>query len=113
MTTPKGMALKNQLITQLKDRGYSWQFTDWPRRITWFKASGEAMPNLPADPWHMERYLARGFRPDLPKITQVESVSAPETAQAEIAEQVQDHSCPKCGREMRADRCAWCKDEEE
>lgn len=111
MTTPKGMAQKRDLIAQLAGRGYALQVTDWPRRITWYKPTGEAMPNLPADPWHMERYLARGFTPDLPMVAQAEPVPTPETAQPEIAQQVQDHSCAKCGREMRADRCAWCKEE--
>jgi len=112
MATPKGMTLKRELMNQLKAQGYSWQFTDWPRRITWFNTKGQAMPNLPADPWHMERYLARGFTPDLPRMAQAEVAPVPETAQVEIVQQAQDFSCPKCGREMRADKCAWCKDEE-
>lgn len=124
MTTPKGMTQKRDLIAQLQGRGYALQVTDWPRRITWFKPSGEAMPNLPADPWHMERYLARGFTPDLPRVQEAvaETVSlqdtavgeaevVPEPAQPETVQQLPDHSCPKCGREMRAERCAWCKDE--
>ena len=122
MATPKGMALKRELMNQLKAQGYSWQFTDWPRRITWFNTTGQAMPNLPADPWHMERYLARGFTPDLPRVQgaaaailqdTAEAEVVPETAQPETVQQLPDHSCPKCGREMRADKCAWCKDEEE
>jgi len=75
MTTPKGKALERHLISDLEQRGFSWQLTHWPARMTWFKmASVEeggplveiAMPNLPSDPHHMEKYLRRGFRPDLP-----------------------------------------------
>ena|SRR3990167_6263974 len=31
------------------------------RKFTFYKPNGEAMPNLPADPRSMERYLKRGF----------------------------------------------------
>lgn len=30
-------------------------------KTTYYNQQGEALPNLPADPYHMERYLKRGF----------------------------------------------------
>lgn len=116
MATPKQIALQKELASQLQGQGYCVRLTDWPRRITWFKPTGEAMPNLPADPWHMERYLARGFIPDLPKMVKPEVEPAPETAQDQEPVALHPtgvHPCPKCGAELRAEKCAWCKDEEE
>lgn len=34
---------------------------EWPAKATYYKKTGEAMPNLPADPYSVKRYLARGF----------------------------------------------------
>ena len=100
MATPKGMALKRELMNQLKAQGYSWQFTDWPRRITWFNTKGQAMPNLPADPWHMERYLARGFTPDLPKAVVAEQRVVEETVIPEPA--ASKPVCGACGQECKS-----------
>jgi len=49
----------------LEERGIIWQelskgFAKQPK-LTYYKSSGEAMPNLPADADSMRRYLARGF----------------------------------------------------
>ena len=75
MATAQEAAVRRQVMAQLASEGYSTQITRWPSRMTWYKTVRRedgsleevAMPNLPADAWHMERYLRRGFRPDLPR----------------------------------------------
>ena len=59
MTTKQ--AIQQALKRELQDQGYAIRIDRWPTRATYYKADGEAMPNLPADPWSMQRYLARGF----------------------------------------------------
>ena len=100
MATPNQMAQKRELASQLRGQGYAFTLTDWPRRITWFKPSGEAMPNLPADPWHMERYLARGFTPDLPKAVVAEQRVVKETVIPEPA--ASKPVCGACGQECKS-----------
>ncbi len=36
-------------------------FEPWPSRGTYYRADGEALPNLPANPSSMRRYLDRGL----------------------------------------------------
>ena len=58
----------------LAQQGYSWSFIQNNReKATWYKPDGTALPNLPADPYHMRRYRARGWTlvaPDSPVIPQ-------------------------------------------
>jgi len=62
MSTTEENALKRELLSQIKESGAGWTFVgDWPQKATYYKANGEAMPNLPADPRSMQRYLRRGF----------------------------------------------------
>src|SRR3989304_6527100 len=126
MATSKQVAERREMLKQLAGQGYSVQLTDWPRRITWYKPDGEAMPNLPADPWHMERYLARGFTPDLPRVAQADQSSVPQGVGDDVEAQnvagaVQPetassepktlaHTCPQCSREMHGAGCGWGKD---
>ncbi len=49
------------------------ELNSWPPKATYYKPDGEAMPNLPADPYSMDRYLRRGF-------TLAPPVPAPPTA---------------------------------
>ncbi len=45
-------------------RTQGWAFRDlgtWPAKATYYKPTGEAMPNLPAEPTAMKKYLRRGF----------------------------------------------------
>ncbi len=45
-------------------RTQGWAFRDlgtWPAKATYYKQNGEAMPNLPAEPTAMKKYLRRGF----------------------------------------------------
>jgi len=58
----------------LAQQGFSWSFIQNNReKATWYKPDGTALPNLPADPYHMRRYRARGWTlvaPDSPAIPQ-------------------------------------------
>jgi len=58
----------------LAQQGFSWSFIQNNReKATWYKPDGTALPNLPADPYHMRRYRARGWTlvaPDSPVIPQ-------------------------------------------
>lgn len=60
MSTTAENALKRDLERELKEQG--WTFVgDWPAKATFYKQDGTPMPNLPADPRSMQRYLSRGF----------------------------------------------------
>ncbi len=62
MPTQAEQVLKAQIIRDLRESGCAWGFVgEWPTKATYYKSTGEAMPNLPADPWSMKRYLNRGF----------------------------------------------------
>lgn len=58
MTTASGRKL---LQGELARQGFAVTLNRWPKRATYYKPDGEAMPGLPADPEHMQRYMARGF----------------------------------------------------
>ena len=34
---------------------------NWPLTATYYRPDGEALPNLPADPYSMQKYRRRGF----------------------------------------------------
>ena len=34
---------------------------NWPLTATYYKANGEALPKLPADPYSMQKYMRRGL----------------------------------------------------
>lgn len=52
-------------------------------KLTYYKKTGEALPNLPADPQNMQKYLARGFLLEPPKvIPKVAEVMTPQPAVA-------------------------------
>jgi len=74
----------------LAQQGYSWSFIQNNRdKATWYKPDGTALPNLPADPYHMRRYRARGWTlvaPDSPVIPQdaVDQLQEQITAAAEL-----------------------------
>lgn len=58
MDKKERQALQQELARQgfvIRDLG------SWPPKATYYKPNGEAMRNLPADPYSMQRYLARGF----------------------------------------------------
>lgn len=58
MKRPEMLQLQRELVAQgfvIRNVG------EWPKKATYYKPNGEAMPGLPADPYSMKRYLARGF----------------------------------------------------
>ena len=68
----------------LASQGFSWSMLQSNReRATWYKPDGEALPNLPVDPYHMRRYRARGWT-----LVPPESPVIPEDAVVQLQEQV-------------------------
>ena len=54
---------KKELLADLKEQGYHFEVLgSWPAKTTYYKPNGEALPNLPADPYSMRRYLRRGLQ---------------------------------------------------
>ena len=80
----------------LAQQGYSWSFIQNNRdKATWYKPDGTALPNLPADPYHMRRYRARGWTlipPVSPVIPQdaVDQLQEQITAAAELLDIVDE-----------------------
>ncbi len=58
----------------LAQQGFTWSLLQNSReKVTWYKPDGTALHNLPADPYHMKRYRARGWTltpPELPEVPQ-------------------------------------------
>jgi len=53
---------RKELQQELKAQGFVIRDLGlWPPKATYYKASGEPMPNLPADPLSMRSYMRRGF----------------------------------------------------
>ena len=62
MATPARVRLEREILRELQESGASVRLLpNWPAKATYYTKDGQAMPNLPADPWSMKRYLARGF----------------------------------------------------
>jgi len=59
---------------RLAQQGFSWSFIQNNReKATWYKPDGSSIPNLPADPYHMRRFRARGWTlvpPEAPEVPQ-------------------------------------------
>ncbi len=53
---------KKLLAEELKREGFVIRdLGNWPLTATYFKPDGEALPNLPADPYSMQKYRRRGL----------------------------------------------------
>lgn len=52
---------KREIQRELVERGFVVSIDRWPTKATYYRPDGEALPNLPADPWSMERYTRRGL----------------------------------------------------
>ncbi len=50
-----------ELAQELGRQGFAIRIDMWPLKATYYKKNGEAMPNLPADPVTMRRYINKGF----------------------------------------------------
>lgn len=62
--------MDDKQIKTLKVMGYMMQ--ELPGKtiphMTYYKNDGTALPNLPADPYHLKRYLSRGFTIEPPQV---------------------------------------------
>ena len=94
---------KKALQTELAAAGYAVSITDWPAKVTYYKADGEAMPNLPADPFSMRRYMLRGFSP-VPPREPVEAKVVTATATGGTAVAIADgvFICEQCGFQAKS-----------
>jgi len=70
----------------------------WPAKATYYKKNGEAMKNLPADPFSMQKYCARGFTL-VPPSAVPEGVREDTSPTEEKAEVIEDtpNQCQICG----------------
>lgn len=94
MATPTKRRLQDEIRRELQSQGVSVRLLDsWPAKATYYKPDGEALPNLPADPWSMKRYLARGLSLEPPR----QSVEAAPPPVAEGAP-ADDLTCDVCGK---------------
>ena len=68
----------------LAQQGFTWSLLQNSReKVTWYKPDGTALHNLPADPYHMKRYRARGWT-----LTPPENPEVPQEALDELQQQV-------------------------
>lgn len=93
---PTRQQLERGIREQARRNNWGVVLDRWPHRTTYYTPDGRAMPNLPADPWSMQRYLTRGFSlapptnptpPPAPSVgvDEMEGVVTPPQAQAEAA----------------------------
>lgn len=62
MATPQRKQLERELREEAKRNGSAWaMLRTWPAKTTYYTPDGRAIPNLPADPYSMRRYLNKGF----------------------------------------------------
>ena len=78
---------KTALAKELAEQGYNVSITNWPNKATYYNADGEPMPDLPADPYNMRKYMRKGFMPFPPKkaeapVAVLETVQAPPPVEA-------------------------------
>mgnify|MGYP001593537749 CR=1 FL=1 len=81
------------LHQELARDGVAFRIDLWPPKVTLYKPDGEALPNLPADPYSMGRYLKRGLTlaPPAAPVAQPVRVVGVEEAKAE-----RTFPCPSC-----------------
>ena len=101
-------AVKQNLARELKQKGYHITVDRWPAKLTFYKKTGEAMPNLPADPWSMERYLKRGLTLTKPTEEQIATYifgKHPELVELLPDVEPSDNGvkCEICGFEAKSD----------
>jgi hypothetical protein len=83
MPTGTGQELREER-QWLSQQGYSWSLLQNTReKVTWYKPDGTALHNLPADPYHMKRYRARGWT-----LTPPEAPAIPQDAVDQLQEQI-------------------------
>lgn len=105
---------KRAVYREAQERGAAFQISDWPRKLTYYKPSGEPMPNLPADAFSMSNYLARGFTlkpppgvvwdPGAPRIDPAEAFvpKSAEVAVTQLNKETPSYTCDVCGKSFGA-----------
>jgi len=94
------LKLNKQQTTVLKEAGYTWaEIPDakGPAKATYYhkdKETGEIIehPNLPIDPWSLQRYLRRGF---VLNKSQLQPQAVEQSQEGEFA-------CKVCGKSFTA-----------
>ncbi len=61
-------------------------------RATYYNKEGKELPNLPADPYHLQRYLARGFTLEKPQTSEIKCEVCGKSFKAKIALEGHKHS---------------------
>lgn len=89
---------KQAIIDEVKKQGYSVNLLNsWPAKATYYKPSGEPLPNLPADPYSMRKYLRRGLLLAPPKQAEEPVGEVYEAAEEPTPEAIEMTPCPNCG----------------
>ena len=52
---------KKRIKAIVEAHGYYVDIDKWPAKLTFYNREGIPLPNMPADPWSMERCLKKGF----------------------------------------------------
>ena len=73
---------RKRIAEIVKAQGYYIDIDRWPRKVTYYKPTGEAMPNMPADPYSMELYLGKGFTLTPPKTVEPSNGGQEEVVEA-------------------------------
>lgn len=87
---------RQELKAELKRQGAAVALLDeWPAKATYYKPNGEAMPNLPSDPWSMQRYFGRGYTLAPPQAVEESTSSLPSDEGVHQCEECV-HKCNEC-----------------
>ena len=89
--TTQELADRNQW---LRNQGYNWELIIRnEQKATWYKPDGTALPNLPADNYHIKRFRARGWSLTPPETGAVPTEPAPMPVPTPEPEPVPAHQC--------------------
>ena len=89
---------KKELMVEVQAQGYAIRIDKWPDRATYYKPDGEALPNLPADPYSMRRYLRGGrltLTPPENSSLQVETKDPPKIRKTRRYHKKEVNVCPR------------------
>lgn len=88
MPTPKELSKENK--ASLESLGYAVVPLDWPFRTSYWKKDGEELPNLPADPYSMHKFIQQGLSP-LPPLSSTPVVEESPMEEEPVEPQVVPH----------------------
>lgn len=70
-----------------------WEVTNRPvQRLTYYAPDGRELPNLPADSYHLERYLKRGLTLQKPQVSEFKCETCGKPFGSRIALEGHKHS---------------------